>query len=261
VRRADVKHDEERGLQVGRQGGDNSSKGLDASPRSSNDHNVSWGSCQASRTAFSIARLGSDHPVPALSKLIFSGRTPSFVSLLALLYCTGPAHEPSLCARLRRGQVPGDLRHHLAKFIRLLTRIAQNRCPHLVRQKIVERCPGAEAFGAPKFMGTGEPRSVKFDIGFGTILDHLTPSWQIAEVRPTETAQVGRPETMWPITTSLVATKIVSRVEALVTFLQFWSIRYGVDYVFYQPSSQNRKIGFKFYFHRCFWFPACVFQN
>jgi hypothetical protein len=194
VRRADVKHDEERGLQVGRQGGDNSSKGLDASPRSSNDHNVSWGSCQASRTAFSIARLGSDHPVPALSKLIFSGRTPSFVSLLALLDCTGPAHEPSLCARLRRGQVPGDLRHHLAKFIRLLTRIAQNRCPHLVRQKIVERCPGAEAFGAPKFMGTGEPRSVKFDIGFGTILDHLIPSWQIAEVRPTEMTQVGRPE-------------------------------------------------------------------
>jgi hypothetical protein len=43
--RADVKHDEERGLQVGRQGGDNSSKGLDASPRSSNDHNVSRGSC------------------------------------------------------------------------------------------------------------------------------------------------------------------------------------------------------------------------
>src|SRR5258708_39212648 len=54
---------------------------------------------------------------------------------------------------------------------------------------------------------------------------------------------------MWPITTSLVATKIVSRVEALVTFLQFWSIRYGVDYVFYQQGSQNRKIGCKFYFH------------
>jgi hypothetical protein len=34
------------------------------------------------------------------------------------------------------------------------------------------------------FMGDGEPQSVKFDIGFGTILDHLTPSWQIAEVRP-----------------------------------------------------------------------------
>ena len=66
---------------------------------------------------------------------------------------------------------------------------------------------------------------------------------------------------MWPITTSLIATKIVSRVEALVTFLQFWSIRYGVDYVFYQQGSQNRKIGCKFYFHRCFWFPACVFQN
>jgi hypothetical protein len=111
------------------------------------------------------------------------------------------------------------------------------------------------------FMGTGEPRSVKFDIGFGIIPDHLTPSWQIAEVRPTETAQVGRPQTMWPITTSLVAAKIVSRVEALVTFLQFWSIRYGVDYVFYQQGSQNRKIGCKFYFYRCFWFPACVFQN
>ena len=54
---------------------------------------------------------------------------------------------------------------------------------------------------------------------------------------------------MWPITTSLVATKIVSRVEALVTFLQFWSIRYGVDYVFYQQGSQNRKIDCKFYFH------------
>jgi hypothetical protein len=54
---------------------------------------------------------------------------------------------------------------------------------------------------------------------------------------------------MWPITTSLVATKIVSRIEALVTFLQFWSIRYGVDYVFYQQGSQNRKIGCKFYFH------------
>ena len=28
------------------------------------------------------------------------------------------------------------------------------------------------AFGAPMFMGDGEPQSVKFDIGFGTILDH-----------------------------------------------------------------------------------------
>jgi hypothetical protein len=64
--RADVKHDEERGLKVGRQGGDNSSKGLDASPRSSNDHNVSRGPCQASRRAFSIARLDADHPVPPL---------------------------------------------------------------------------------------------------------------------------------------------------------------------------------------------------
>ncbi len=64
--RADVKHDEERGLQVGRQGGDNSSKGLDASPRRSNDHNVSRGFCQAYRSALSIARLDADHPVPSL---------------------------------------------------------------------------------------------------------------------------------------------------------------------------------------------------
>src|ERR1700720_3988051 len=213
--RADVKHDEERGLQVGRQGGDNSSKGLDASPRRSNDHNVSRGSCQGSRRAFSIARLGSDHPVPALSKPIFPGCTPSFVSLLALLYCTGPAHQPSLCARLRRGQLPGHLRHHLAKFIRLVTRAAKNRRHHLVRQKIVERCPGAEAFGAPKFLGTGEPRSVKFYIGFGTILAHLTPSSQIGEVRPTlpwtKTEQVG----LDPKPAADLAAKIVSRVETL----------------------------------------------
>ena len=58
MRRADVKHDEERGLQVARQGGDNSSKGLDASPRSSNNDNVSRESCQASRKAFSIRLPG-----------------------------------------------------------------------------------------------------------------------------------------------------------------------------------------------------------
>ena len=69
MRRADVKHDEERGLQVERQGRDNFSKGLDASPRSSDDHNVSLGFCQASRRAFSIARLDADHPVaPPLSR-------------------------------------------------------------------------------------------------------------------------------------------------------------------------------------------------
>ena len=63
MRRADVNDDEQRGLQAERQGRDNSSKGLDASPRSSNDHNVS-GFCQAHRWAFSIARLDADHPVP-----------------------------------------------------------------------------------------------------------------------------------------------------------------------------------------------------
>src|SRR5271169_2675404 len=62
-----------------------------------------------------------------------------------------------------------------------------------LHRSIPDRRTGA--FGAPMFMGDGEPQSVKFDIGYGTILDHLTPSWQIAEVRPTETAQVGRPET------------------------------------------------------------------
>ena len=49
MRRANVKHDEERGLQVERQCRDNSSKGLNASPRSSNDHNVSQGFCQSLR--------------------------------------------------------------------------------------------------------------------------------------------------------------------------------------------------------------------
>src|SRR5271155_829654 len=88
-------------------------------------------------------------------------------------------------ARSRRDQVPRHLRHHLAKFIRFVTRAAQDRRHHLVRQKIVEGCPGAVAFGSPKFMGTGEPRSVKFDIGIGTILDHLTPPGRLGEIRPT----------------------------------------------------------------------------
>jgi len=109
MRRADVNDDEERGLQVGRQGRDNSSKGLDASPRRSNDHNVSQGSCQTSRRAFSIAMLDADHPVPPL----------------------------------------------LGRYPRI--RAAQNRRHHLVREKVVERCPGAVAFGAPMFMGDGEP--------------------------------------------------------------------------------------------------------
>jgi hypothetical protein len=66
MRRADVKRDEERRLQAGRQGRDNSFKGLDASPLSSNDHNVS-GFCQVYRRAFSIARLDAYHPITALS--------------------------------------------------------------------------------------------------------------------------------------------------------------------------------------------------
>ena len=65
-----MKHDEERRLQAGWQGRDNSFKGLDASPRSSNDHNVS-GFCQVYRRAFSIARLDAYHQVPALSKPTF----------------------------------------------------------------------------------------------------------------------------------------------------------------------------------------------
>ena len=77
MRRADVKHDEERRLQAGRQGRDNSFKGLDASSRSPNDHNVS-GFCQIYRRAFSIARLDAYHPVPALSKPTFPGCKPSF---------------------------------------------------------------------------------------------------------------------------------------------------------------------------------------
>src|ERR1700720_2177510 len=104
-------------------------------------------------------------------------------STSAIAYRTWSRAIPD-AARLRRDQVPGNLRHHLAKFIRLVTRAAQNRRHHLVRQKVVERCPGVVAFGAPMFMGDGGPRSVKFDIGFGTILDHLTPSWQIAEGAP-----------------------------------------------------------------------------
>src|SRR6202030_563417 len=83
MRRADVKHDEERRPQAGRQGRDNSFKGLDASSRSSNDHNVS-GFCQIYRRAFSIARLDAYHPVPALSKPTFPGCKPSF-ALLALI--------------------------------------------------------------------------------------------------------------------------------------------------------------------------------
>src|ERR1700730_4729264 len=71
MRRADVKHDEERGPQVERQGRDNSSKGLDASPRRSNYHNVSRGFCQASRKVFSIAGLDTDHLVPPLSEPTF----------------------------------------------------------------------------------------------------------------------------------------------------------------------------------------------
>jgi hypothetical protein len=58
------------------------------------------------------------------------------------------------------------VRHHLAKFVRLVTRAAQNRRHHLVRQKVVERCPVAVAFDAPMLMGDGEPPGVKFDIGF-----------------------------------------------------------------------------------------------
>src|SRR2546429_753655 len=60
-------------------------------------------------------------------------------------------------ARLRRGQVPGHLRHHLAKFIRLVARAAQNRRHHLVRQKVVEHRPGAVAFGAPEPTRASEP--------------------------------------------------------------------------------------------------------
>src|ERR1700719_2861505 len=71
MRRADVKHDEERRPQAGRQGRDNSFKGLDASSRSSNDHNVS-GFCQIYRRAFSIARLDAYHPVLAVCEPTFS---------------------------------------------------------------------------------------------------------------------------------------------------------------------------------------------
>jgi hypothetical protein len=61
--------------------------------------------------------------------------------------------------RLRRGQVPGHLRHHLAKFIRFVTRAAQNRHHHRVRQKIVERRPGAVASGAPELCALVSPRA------------------------------------------------------------------------------------------------------
>src|SRR6266446_2581815 len=238
MRRADVNDDEERGLQVGRQGRDNSSNGLDASPRRSNDHNVSRGSGQASRRAFSIARLDADHPVPPL---------PSRYSRMSAVI-RSPSAIPAV-ARLRRDQVPGHLGHHLAKFIKLVTRAAQNRRHHLVRQRVVEGCPRAVAFGAPMFMGDGEPRSVKSDVGFGTILDHLTPSWQIAEVRPSETAQVGRPETCGR---SPLASLPLKSCPESKPWSPFTGQLDGVDYVFYQQGSQNRKIDCKFYFHRCF---------
>jgi hypothetical protein len=84
-------------------------------------------------------------------------------------------------ARLRRDQVPGHLRHHLAKFIRLVTCAAQNGCHHLVRQKIVERCPGAEAFGAPKFMGlVNRERQIRYR--FRDNPRSFNPSWQIGEI-------------------------------------------------------------------------------
>jgi hypothetical protein len=66
-RRVDVKHDEERGLQAGRQNRDNILKGLDASPRGSNDHNVSRTILQPCGRAFSIPRLDVDHPIPLLA--------------------------------------------------------------------------------------------------------------------------------------------------------------------------------------------------
>jgi hypothetical protein len=65
--RVDVKHDEERGLQPGRQDRDNTLKGLDASPRGSNDYNVSREGPQPCRRAFSIAGLDVDHPIPLLA--------------------------------------------------------------------------------------------------------------------------------------------------------------------------------------------------
>src|SRR4029077_10277202 len=105
-------------------------------------------------------------------------------STSAMAYRTWSRAIPDV-ARLRRDQVPGHLGYHLAKFIKLVTRASQDRRHHLVRQKVVEGCPRAVAFAAPMFMGDGKPHSVKFDIGFGTILDHLTPSWQISWVRPT----------------------------------------------------------------------------
>src|ERR1700722_12043264 len=44
----------------------------------------------------------------------------------------------------------------------------QRNRPQVSGRARLERCPGSEAFGAPKFIGAGELRSVKFDIGFGT---------------------------------------------------------------------------------------------
>src|ERR1700730_2551684 len=60
------------------------SKGLNASPRSSNDHDVSRGFCRAYRSAFSIARLDADHPVPPLLSLHSPNVSRSF-GLLALV--------------------------------------------------------------------------------------------------------------------------------------------------------------------------------
>jgi hypothetical protein len=91
----------------------------------------------------------------------------------------------------KAGQGPGHLRHHLAKFIRSVTCAAQDRRHHLVQQKVVKRRPGAVAFGIP--WSIGKPRCAKFDIGRGTIVDHLPPG-MIGD-RPTlpwtETHQVG----------------------------------------------------------------------
>ena len=63
----------------------------------------------------------------------------------------------NLIIRMRRAGGGRALRHHLAKFVRLVARAAQNRRHHLVRQKVVERRPGAVAFGAPEPMRAGEP--------------------------------------------------------------------------------------------------------
>jgi hypothetical protein len=119
-----VKHDEERGLQAGRQDRDNTANGLDASPRSSNDHNVSRGSCQAYRRAFSIARLNADHPVRPLlprhsrggrrtdhrlGRLIMAKRSGQGSGAATALRCTLPwrgnpagPRKPSAFVRVKR---------------------------------------------------------------------------------------------------------------------------------------------------------------